>query len=45
MDTFTYPTATVVLSQPIQLASLPAPGVIITKTASGQLTLHPPPGP
>jgi polyisoprenoid-binding protein YceI len=40
MDTSTYPTATFVLTQPIPLGSIPAQGAIITKTATGQLTLH-----
>jgi polyisoprenoid-binding protein YceI len=40
MDTSTYPTATFVLTQPIQLGSVPAHGAIMTETATGQLTLH-----
>jgi polyisoprenoid-binding protein YceI len=40
MDTSTYPTATFVLSQPIQLGSVPADGTIVTKTALGNLTMH-----
>jgi polyisoprenoid-binding protein YceI len=40
MDTSTYPTATFVLSQSIQLGSVPADGTIVTKTALGNLTMH-----
>ncbi len=40
MDTAKYPTATFVLTRPIQLGSIPAPGTTITATATGQLTLH-----
>ena len=40
MNTAKYPTATFTLTQPIQLASLPADGVQITTTATGNLTLH-----
>jgi polyisoprenoid-binding protein YceI len=40
MDTSTYPTSTFVLTQPIQLGTIPADGVTITATATGKLTLH-----
>jgi polyisoprenoid-binding protein YceI len=40
MDTATYPTATFKLVQPITLGSLPADGVTVTATASGELTVH-----
>ncbi len=40
MDTAKYPTATFVLTGPIQLGSIPAQGTTITATATGQLTLH-----
>jgi polyisoprenoid-binding protein YceI len=40
LQTATYPTATFVLGQPIELGSLPAEGQVVTATASGQLTLH-----
>lgn len=40
MDTSTYPTATFTLTKPIQLGSVPASGVTVTETATGQLTLH-----
>ncbi|HEY2304008.1 MAG TPA: YceI family protein [Acidimicrobiales bacterium] len=40
MDTSTFPTATFVLTQPIQLGSLPADGVTVTANATGKLTLH-----
>ena len=40
LQTATYPTATFVLSQPIDLGSLPADGQVVTATATGQLTLH-----
>jgi polyisoprenoid-binding protein YceI len=40
MDTSAHPTATFILTQPIQLGSIPAPGATITKTATGRLTLH-----
>ncbi len=40
MDTARYPTATFVLTRPIQLASIPAQGTTINTTATGQLTLH-----
>lgn len=40
MDTADYPTATLTLSSPIQLASIPAEGVTITEQAKGNLTMH-----
>lgn len=40
MDTETFPTATFVLTAPIELGSVPADGVPITATASGDLTLR-----
>jgi polyisoprenoid-binding protein YceI len=40
LETSTYPTATFVLSQPIDLGSIPASGKIVSVTATGQLTLH-----
>jgi polyisoprenoid-binding protein YceI len=40
MDTATFPTSTFVLTQPIQLGSIPAAGTTITETATGKLTLH-----
>jgi polyisoprenoid-binding protein YceI len=40
MDTAKYPTAAFVLTDPIQLGSIPAQGATITTTATGQLTLH-----
>jgi polyisoprenoid-binding protein YceI len=40
MDTADFPTATFVLSSPIDLGSLPAGGTKITPKASGKLTLH-----
>jgi polyisoprenoid-binding protein YceI len=40
MDTATYPTATFVLSQPIQLGTVPADGVLVTAKATGNLMLH-----
>ncbi len=36
MDTSTYPTATFILTQPIQLGSLPADGVTVTARRHGQ---------
>ena len=40
LQTATYPTATFVLGQPVELGSLPSDGQVVTATASGQLTLH-----
>ncbi len=40
MDVSSYPTGTFTLTSPIQLAPLPAAGVIKTYSATGQLTLH-----
>jgi polyisoprenoid-binding protein YceI len=40
MDTSSFPTATFTLTQPIQLATLPADGVQITANATGNLKLH-----
>jgi polyisoprenoid-binding protein YceI len=40
LETTTYPTATFVLGQPIDLGSLPPDGQVVTTTATGQLTLH-----
>ena len=40
MDVNTFPTATFVISQPIDLGSIPAEGDGISKTATGQLTLR-----
>ena len=40
MNTSQFPTATVRLTQPIALGSLPAAGTVVTKKATGQLTLH-----
>jgi polyisoprenoid-binding protein YceI len=40
MDTARYPTGTLKLTAPIQLAPLPAAGVVRTYHAAGQLTLH-----
>jgi polyisoprenoid-binding protein YceI len=40
LETDTYPTATFVLTQPIELGSLPAEGATISVTAVGDLTLH-----
>lgn len=40
LETSTYPTATFVLGQPLNLVSLPASGQIVKVTATGQLTLH-----
>jgi polyisoprenoid-binding protein YceI len=40
LDTSTYPTATFVLTQPIDLGAIPASGQIVNVTAIGQLTLH-----
>src|SRR5207245_8071664 len=35
-----YPTAMFTLSQPIQLGTVPADGVQVTNTATGNLTMH-----
>jgi polyisoprenoid-binding protein YceI len=40
MDTASFPTSTFVLTQPIQLGTIPAVGTTITETATGRLTLH-----
>ena len=40
LQTATYPTATFVLGQPVDLGSLPPDGQVVTATATGQLTLH-----
>jgi polyisoprenoid-binding protein YceI len=40
LETSTFPTATFTLTTPIDLGSVPADGVEIDVTASGQLTLH-----
>jgi polyisoprenoid-binding protein YceI len=40
MDTADFPTATFVLSSPIDLGSVPANGVKVTPKATGKLTLH-----
>ena len=40
MDVAQYPTGTFALTSPIDLAPLPAPGVIKSYTAHGKLTLH-----
>src|SRR5579859_3997579 len=40
MDTSTYPTATLTLTQPIQLSTLLADGVQITANATGDLLMH-----
>ena len=40
MDVSTYPTATFTLTSPIDLAPVPAAGVIKSYTAHGKLTLH-----
>ena len=40
MDVSQYPTGTFTLTSPIDLASLPAAGVIKSYTAHGKLTLH-----
>ena len=40
MDTAMYPTATFVLTQPIDLGSVPAEGVEITEQAMGTLSMH-----
>jgi len=40
METSKFPTATFVLTEPIELGSIPADGQQITATATGDLTLH-----
>ncbi len=40
LQTATYPTATFVLGQPVELGSLPSDGQVVMATATGQLTLH-----
>jgi polyisoprenoid-binding protein YceI len=40
MDTAQYPTSTFVLTKSIDLGSLPAEGVTVTQTATGNLTMH-----
>ena len=40
LETDTYPTATFVLAEPIELDSVPAEGEAIAATAVGDLTLH-----
>lgn len=40
LETARYPTATFTLTQPIQLASIPAEGAPLRTTANGDLTLH-----
>jgi len=40
MDVSTYPTADFVLTTPIDFGSIPLPGVQLTATATGDLTLH-----
>lgn len=40
MDTATYPTASFVLTEPIELGSIPAEGEQVTVTATGELTLR-----
>ena len=40
MDTAMYPTATFVLTQPIDLGTVPAEGVEVTEQATGALTMH-----
>jgi polyisoprenoid-binding protein YceI len=40
METDTFPTATFVLTAPIELGSVPADGETITATATGELTMH-----
>jgi polyisoprenoid-binding protein YceI len=40
MNTSSYPTATFVLTQPVRLATLPADGVQVTETVTGNLTMH-----
>src|SRR5665647_2464938 len=40
LETSTYPTATFVLGQPVDLGSIPSDGQILKVQATGQLTLH-----
>jgi polyisoprenoid-binding protein YceI len=40
LETSTYPTATFVLGQPVDLGSIPSDGQIVKLQATGQLTLH-----
>jgi polyisoprenoid-binding protein YceI len=40
MDTAQFPTSTFALTKPISLGTVPADGVTITESASGNLTLH-----
>lgn len=40
MDVAKYPTATFTLTKPIVLAALPAPGTVVSTTATGTLTMH-----
>jgi polyisoprenoid-binding protein YceI len=40
MDTANFPTATFVLTSPIDLGTVPTSGVVITPKATGKLTLH-----
>ncbi len=40
MDTSSFPTATFKLTQPIDLGTVPTDGTTVTKSATGQLTLH-----
>ena len=40
LETSTYPTATFVLGQPVDLGSIPSDGQIVKVQATGQLTLH-----
>ena len=40
METSRFPTSTFKLTSPIDLGSVPAAGTVITKKATGQLTLH-----
>ena len=40
LETSTYPTATFVLGQPVNLGSIPSDGQIVKVQATGQLTLH-----
>ena len=40
MDTADFPTATFVLTNPIELAPVPKNGVVKTYSATGKLTLH-----
>jgi len=40
LDTSMYPTSTFVLTSPISLASIPAPGAVITVPVTGNFTIH-----